>query len=80
MLNEFYEKEYEMLKDARFQTSHKITSFFQYALLIFSAPLALLASEYIQKELEASVECVDNNSPSRKPWLNSRAGQHHHCN
>ncbi len=44
-------KEYEMLKDAHFQTSQKITTFFQYALLIFSAPLALLTSEHINESL-----------------------------
>lgn len=33
------------------QTSQKITSFFQYALLIFSAPLALLTLENINKAL-----------------------------
>ena len=48
---EFYMKEYEMLKDAHFQTSQKITTFFQYALLIFSAPLALLTSEHINESL-----------------------------
>ena len=47
----FYTKEYEMLKDAHFQTSQKITSFFQYALLIFSAPLVLLTSEFKEKAL-----------------------------
>ncbi len=40
-----------MLKDAHFQTSQKIISFFQFALLIFSAPLALLTSDNISATL-----------------------------
>lgn len=47
----FYFKEYDMLKDAHFQTSQRITTFFQYALLIFSAPLVLLTSDFIEKSL-----------------------------
>ena len=47
----FMEKEYEMLKDAHFQTSQKITSFFQYALLIFSAPIVLLTAENKPEEI-----------------------------
>lgn len=45
----YYLKEFDMLKDAHFQTSQKIISFFQYALLIFSAPIALLTSNQISK-------------------------------
>lgn len=45
----YYEQEFNMLKDAHFQTSQKIISFFQYALLIFSAPLALLTSDQISR-------------------------------
>lgn len=52
---EFYLKEYEILKDAHFQTSQKITTFFQYALIIFSAPLALLTSEYISSILLGTI-------------------------
>lgn len=40
-----------MLKDAHFQTSQRITTFFQYALLIFSAPIALLTSVEIDQLL-----------------------------
>lgn len=42
----------------------------------------LLKGESCQKKtnFEASVECVGKNSASRQPWLDSRAGQHHHCN
>lgn len=47
----FNAKEYDMLKDAHFQTSQKITTFFQYAILIFSAPLVLLTSDSIKKSL-----------------------------
>lgn len=45
----YYEKEFDMLKDAHFQTSQKIISFFQFALLIFSAPIALLTSNQITR-------------------------------
>lgn len=48
-------EEYSMLKDAHFQTSSRITTFFQYALLIISAPLALLAAEGMPQELIATV-------------------------
>lgn len=41
----YYSQEFNMLEDAHFQTSQKIISFFQYALLIFSAPIALLVAE-----------------------------------
>lgn len=45
----YYKQEFEMLKDAHFQTSQKIISFFQFALLIFSAPIALLTSNQISR-------------------------------
>lgn len=41
--NDYYLKEYEILSNAHFQISQQITSFFQFSLLIFSAPFALLA-------------------------------------
>lgn len=47
----YYENEFIMLKDAHFQTSQKIITFFQYALLIFTAPLALLTSDGISNSL-----------------------------
>ena len=50
-MQKYYEMEFNMLKDAHFQTSQKIISFFQYALLIFSAPLALLTSRKIDDHL-----------------------------
>lgn len=50
-MQNYYKMEFEMLKDAHFQTSQKIITFFQYALLIFSAPLALLTSSSISKAL-----------------------------
>lgn len=40
-LNDFYIREYEKISEAHFQVSHKITTFFQYAILLLSAPLAL---------------------------------------
>lgn len=51
----YYEQEFNMLKDAHFQTSQKIISFFQYALLIFSAPLALLTSDQISRAVLGTV-------------------------
>lgn len=54
-LENYYEQEFNMLKDAHFQTSQKIISFFQFALLIFSAPIALLTSEQITKTVLGSV-------------------------
>lgn len=54
----YYEIEFNMLKDAHFQTSQKIISFFQFALLIFSAPIALLTSEQITKPVLGSVFIV----------------------
>lgn len=54
-MRNYYNVEFEMLKDAHFQTSQKIISFFQYALLIFSAPLALLTSNSISKTLLGTV-------------------------
>jgi len=42
-LMDFYVKEYDKIADAHFQVSQKITTFFQYAVLILSAPLSLFA-------------------------------------
>lgn len=42
LIDEFTLEEYKTLTNAHFQTSQKLTSFFQYALLIFSAPIVLL--------------------------------------
>ena len=42
--DQFVHEEYIMLKDAHFQTSSRITSFFQFAILFFSAPMILLAA------------------------------------
>ena len=40
---QYYTSEFEMLTNAHFQISQQITTFFQYSLLILSAPFALLA-------------------------------------
>ncbi len=53
----YYENEFIMLKDAHFQTSQKIINFFQYALLIFTAPLALLTSDGISNALIGFIFC-----------------------
>lgn len=53
----YYENEFNMLKDAHFQTSQKIITFFQYALLIFTAPLALLTSDGISNSLIGLIFC-----------------------
>ena len=47
-LLDYIQKEYEVLKDAHFQTSQSITTFFQYVILIFSAPLVLLSNDKIE--------------------------------
>lgn len=47
----YYSQEFNMLEDAHFQTSQKIISFFQYALLIFSAPIALLVAEKMSQRV-----------------------------
>ena len=54
----YYEQEFNMLKDAHFQTSQKIISFFQFALLIFSAPIALLTSDKISNAILGIVFAV----------------------
>ena len=54
----YYEQEFNMLKDAHFQTSQKIISFFQFALLIFSAPIALLTSDQISRAVLGTVFIV----------------------
>ncbi len=54
----YYEQEFNMLKDAHFQTSQKIISFFQFALLIFSAPIALLTSDQISRAVLGTVFVV----------------------
>lgn len=46
-LKEYLLKEYDILKDAHFQTSQSITTFFQYAIIILSAPLVLLPIDKI---------------------------------
>lgn len=40
-LIDFYLKEYEVLSQAHFQASQRITTFFQYALIILAAPIAV---------------------------------------
>lgn len=47
----YYSQEFNMLENAHFQTSQKIISFFQYALLIFSAPIALLVAEKMSQRV-----------------------------
>ena len=57
-IKEYYDnfliEEYRTLVNAHFQTSQKITSFFQYALLIFSAPLILVSSSSSVEKLNIS--------------------------
>lgn len=57
-LIDYIYKEYEVMKDAHFQTSQSITTFFQYAILIFSAPLVLLTESSINSGLLGSVFLV----------------------
>ncbi len=40
-LTEFYQKEYDTLSQAHFQAAERITTFFQYALVILAAPLTI---------------------------------------
>ena len=47
----YYSQEFNMLENAHFQTSQKIISFFQYALLTFSAPIALLVAEKMSQRV-----------------------------
>ena len=46
-LNSYFEKEFEVLSQAHFQTSQKTTSFFQYITIIFIAPFAFFANPNI---------------------------------
>ena len=55
---QYYTSEFEMLTNAHFQISQQITTFFQYSLLIFSAPFALLAIENFSSKLLSAVFLV----------------------
>lgn len=44
-LKDFYEQEFKLIAEAHFNVSQRITSFFQYMLLIYSAPLVLLTNK-----------------------------------
>ena len=41
-LRKFYEKEYDTLSNAHFQAAQRITTFFQYALIILAAPITII--------------------------------------
>jgi len=44
-LDAFMELEYKTLADAHFNTSHRVTNFFQYTLAIYTAPIILFTDE-----------------------------------
>ena len=56
--NDYYSKELEVLSKAYFDTSQKTTSFFQFALLLFSAPFAILSFQDFNTILVASILTV----------------------
>jgi hypothetical protein len=46
---EFFKKEYELISNAHFNVSERVTSFFRYILLIYSAPLILFTDRVIKE-------------------------------
>ena len=61
-LKKFYEKEYDTLSNAHFQAAQRITTFFQYALIILSAPITIIGlnkgTSQIIDQLSINLICI----------------------
>ena len=62
-LRKFYEKEYDTLSNAHFQASQRITTFFQYVLIILTTPITLIGlnngtTQILIDQLAMTIICI----------------------